>query len=298
MKKIKVIEEEKLRIDIFLAKELDKTRSQIKRLTSESKILLNGKVAKPNNFIINGDIIEIEDTRDESVITKDNIALDIIYEDEYLLVINKQSGLVVHPAPGNKSKTLVNALMYHYDKLSSNNGMERPGIVHRIDKDTTGLLIVAKDDKTHQLLAEQLKKHEIQRIYDALVEGLIMNNTGTIDAPIGRDERNRKRMTVTNKNSKSAITHFKVLERYADSTLIECNLETGRTHQIRVHLAYINHPIVGDSLYGATKMNNKFGQYLHAKKIVFTHPITGDLITLEAPMPKEFADLCIEKKNA
>ena len=207
-------------------------------------------------------------------------------------MVNKPSGMVVHPAPGNYSKTLVNALMYHTNNLSTINTSIRPGIVHRIDADTSGLLLVAKNDKTHNALAEAIQKKEVVREYIALVEGVIMEDTATIDAPIGRDKNNRKKMAVTSENSKDAITHIRVLDRYKDSTLIRCKLETGRTHQIRVHLNYIGHPVVNDPVYGYKKLIDKdFGQMLHAEKIGFVHPTTKEYMEFTAPLPDRFKEI-------
>ena len=221
-------------------------------------------------------------------IEKEDIPLDIVYEDDNLLIINKESGMVVHPAPGNYHGTMVNALMYKFSL--SNNDSIRPGIVHRIDKDTSGLLVVAKDDKTHELLSDMIKNKQVERIYYALVDGIIPHETGTIDAPIGRDIDNRQKMKVTDINSKDAITHFRVLKRFNNhnQTLIECKLDTGRTHQIRVHMAYIGYPVYNDPVYGKRKETTAFGQFLHSKKISFVHPITNELIEKETDLPLEF----------
>ena len=213
------------------------------------------------------------------------------------MVINKPSGLVVHPAAGHFSGTLVNALLYHSNNLSSTNGKVRPGIVHRIDKDTSGLLVIAKDDKTHEALSMQLKDKTLHRVYVALVKGRINHDTGTIDAPIGRDPLNRKKMCVTDYNGKEAITHFRVLERYKNASLIECKLETGRTHQIRVHMSYINHPIINDPLYQSNKNTNEFGQMLHAKEIGFVHPVTNKYMSFSCDEPEEFKKIVEKYKN-
>ena len=224
--------------------------------------------------------------------------LDIVYEDPYLAVINKKSGVVVHPAVGNYSHTLVNALMYYSNKLSSVNGDFRPGIVHRIDADTSGLLLVAKTDDVHNDLAKQISEKTVRRKYVCLVNGVILEDTATIDAPIGRDKKDRKKMCVTGDNSKDAVTNIKVLERYKDSTLIECSLETGRTHQIRVHMAYIGHPVVNDPVYGFNKMMDKeFGQMLHAKEIGFIHPITKEFLDFKVEPPKRFMEILDIYKN-
>ncbi len=279
---------EGIRIDQYLSEELDLSRSKIQKLIKNEKILVNDKKINNSYRVGLGDVIVVDDDLNFEVDIKgEDIPIDIVYEDDYLLVINKPSGMVVHPAPGNYSKTLVNALI---GKFALSNDKIRPGIVHRIDKDTSGLLLVAKDDKTHDLLANMIKKKEVERIYVALVEGVINHETGTIDAPIGRDVNNRQKMMVTDVNSKEAITHFRVLKRYANNTLIECKLETGRTHQIRVHMQYINHPIVNDPVYGRSKKPTAFGQMLHSKSIRFVHPIMGRELYFECPLPKEFQD--------
>ena len=235
---------------------------------------------------------------EEINIVPEDISLDIIYEDDYLLVVNKPSGMVVHPAPGNYSGTLVNALMYHCNKLSSVNGSIRPGIVHRIDADTSGLLLVAKNDNVHNDLAKQISDKSVVRKYICLVHGVINEDTATIDAPIGRDSKDRKKMCVTGDNSKDAITHIRVLERYNDATLIECVLETGRTHQIRVHMSYINHPVVNDPVYGYKKLDDKnFGQMLHAKEIGFVHPVTHEFMDFKVEPPKRFMEILETYKN-
>ena len=279
----------KERIDKYLMDNTDMSRSKIQRMIKSDNILVNKKSVK-NSYILNiNDEIEINDEYSEEItIEKENIPLDIVYEDDYLLVINKPSGMVVHPAPGNYHNTLVNALMYHCNNLSTINGEIRPGIVHRIDADTSGLLLVAKNDKVHADLAEQIKNKKVLRKYIALVKGVIYEDTATIDAPIGRDENDRKKMAVTDKNSKKAITNIKVLERYKNATLIECILETGRTHQIRVHLSYINHPVINDPIYGSNKDDKSFGQMLHAKTIGFIHPITKKYMEFNIDVPQEF----------
>lgn len=278
-----------IRIDKYLSQELSLSRSKIQKLIDNEKVLANGKCIN-NSYKVNlNDLITINDEMDYTInIVGENIPLDILYEDEYLLVINKKSGMVTHPAPGNYHGTLVNALIYKYN-LSNDN--LRPGIVHRLDKDTSGLMVVAKNDKVHELLADMIKRHDIKRTYLALVEGTFNHETGTIDAPIGRDDKNREKMKVTDVNAKDAITHFKVLKRYNNATLLECNLETGRTHQIRVHMAYINHPVVNDPIYGKKISDNDFGQLLHSTKISFNHPIKNELISLEKDAPSEFYEL-------
>lgn len=278
-----------IRIDQYLATELNISRSKIQKLMKQEKILVNNKIVTNSYLVKIGDIIFIDDDLDFTItLEKEYIPLDIVYEDEYLLVVNKESGMVVHPAPGNYHGTLVNALLYKFS-LSNENTI-RPGIVHRIDKDTSGLLVVAKEDKTHELLSNMIKEKKIERIYYALVDGIIPHETGTIDAPIGRDTENRQKMKVTDINSKNAITHFKVLKRFSSTnqTLIECKLETGRTHQIRVHMAYIGYPIYNDPVYGKRKTTTEFGQFLHSKKISLIHPISGKKIEEEVVLPKEF----------
>ena len=280
------------RIDKYLTDNTDYTRSKIQKMIENGNILVNNKKTKDSYKLKENDRITIEEYNEEIDIEPENIPLDIYYEDEDLIVVNKPSGMVVHPAPGNYSKTLVNALMYHTNNLSTINTSIRPGIVHRIDADTSGLLLVAKNDKTHNALAEAIQKKEVVREYIALVEGVIMEDTATIDAPIGRDKNNRKKMAVTSENSKDAITHIRVLDRYKDSTLIRCKLETGRTHQIRVHLNYIGHPVVNDPVYGYKKLIDKdFGQMLHAEKLGFVHPTTKEYMEFTAPLPNRFKEI-------
>ncbi len=276
-----------IRLDQYLSEELEISRSKIQKLIKEGKVFVNEKQVQPSYLVKENDFITVEDNLTfEMDIEGEDIPLDVVYEDDYLLVINKKSGMVVHPAPGNYHGTLVNALIHRFNWNTENN--IRPGIVHRIDKDTSGLLIVAKTEEVHECLSEMIKNHEVERIYYALVDGVIPHATGTIDAPIGRDTVNRQKMKVTDQNSKNAITHFKVLKRYQKNTLIECKLETGRTHQIRVHLAYIGYPIYNDPVYGKTTKTTDFGQFLHAKKISFIHPITKEKLSFETQLPKEF----------
>ncbi len=232
------------RIDKYLNENTEYTRSKIQKMIENGNILVNDIKVKDSYKVKENDYITIEALEETTDILPENIPLDIYYEDDDLIVVNKPSGMVVHPAPGNYTGTLVNALIYHTNNLSKVNTNIRPGIVHRIDADTSGLLLVAKNDKSHDILAEAIQKKEVVREYIALVEGIIMEDTATIDAPIGRDKKDRKKMTVTSENSKDAVTHIRVLKRYKDSTLIRCKLETGRTHQIRVHLSYIGHPVV------------------------------------------------------
>ena len=278
---IKVNNDENLRLDVYLASNTDFSRSKINNLIDSDNILVNGLVVKKSYKVKNEDVISINDIDDEIVIEKENIPVDIVYEDEYLAIINKKSGIVTHPAVGNKNHTLVNALLYHFNNISKKDNI-RPGIVHRLDKDTSGLMVVAKDDKTHELLSEMIKNKEVERIYLALVWGNVRCDNGKIDAPIGRSITNRQKYTVTDINSKDSVTHFSVIQRFKDVTLIKCRLETGRTHQIRVHLNYIGYPIVNDLVYGNRKIIDKdYGQMLVSKSIRFIHPITGKELFFE-----------------
>ncbi len=290
--KIEVIENENSRIDKYLStKLLEFSRNKIQKLIEEGNILVNDKVITNSYKVSVGDVISVIDTKsveDNKELIPCNIPLDIVYEDDDLLVINKKSGMVTHPAPGNYENTLVNALIGKYNL--SNNDI-RPGIVHRLDKDTSGLMLVAKNDYIHEKLAKMIQEKVVERYYLALVEGTFNHETGTIDAPIGRDNYNREKQVVTSINSKKAITHFKVLKRYKNYTLIECKLETGRTHQIRVHMAYINHPVVGDPLYGKKIKDSDFGQLLHSYKIKFPHPRTGKILEFEKEPPEEFENI-------
>ena len=295
---IKVIDNQDIRIDKYLMNNTSYSRSKIQKMIDNENILVNDKVVKSSYIVKENDIITINEEEDDINIVPENIPLDIVYEDDYLLVVNKPSGMVVHPAPGNYSGTLVNALMYHCNKLSSVNGSIRPGIVHRIDADTSGLLLVAKNDMVHNDLAKQIETKSVTRKYICLVHGVIMEDTATIDAPIGRDINNRKKMCVTGDNSKEAVTHIRVLERYKDATLIECILETGRTHQIRVHMNYINHPVVNDPVYGYKRLDDKdFGQMLHAKELGFIHPITKEFLDFKVEPPQKFNDILNIYKN-
>ena len=282
------------RLDSYLAGQLDDlSRTYIHKLIKEGLILVNGQEKKPRYIVKENDFIQIKlPIEEEMELVPQDLPLDIVYEDEYIAIINKAKGMVVHPGAGNYSSTLVNALLYRMDSLSSVSGHMRPGIVHRLDKDTSGLLIVAKNDEAHIALAKQLKERRVKRVYWALVYGVVDIDEGTINAPIGRHPVDRKRMAVTDKNSKEAITHFKVLERFKDYTLIEATLETGRTHQIRVHMAYIKHPIVGDQVY--TRRKNEFGidsQVLHAKKLGFLHPTKDKYMEFEVEPPKYFMNI-------
>lgn len=291
---MKILAEKKMRIDKYLMEQLLYSRSKIQRMIEAEQILVNGNFVKSSYVLKLDDEIEINEDYTEDVdIIPEDIALDIVYEDDYLLVVNKPSGMVVHPGSGNFSGTLVNALMYYCNQnLSKINGDVRPGIVHRIDKDTSGLLLVAKNDEVHEALARQIGEKTVKREYLALVQGVILEDTATVDAPIGRDVNHRKKMCVTDICGKDAITHFRVLERYKKASLIECQLETGRTHQIRVHLSYIGHPLVNDPVYGYRKLDNvEFGQMLHAKTLGFIHPITKQYLEFEVDAPDQFYEI-------
>ena len=284
-----VVEEENIRLDQYLSNNLEISRSKIQKLLKQDKIMVNGKIEKSSYLVKIGDEIEIDSELDFTIkIEAKNIPIDIVYEDDYLMIINKQSGMVVHPAPGHYTDTLVNALLYHFNIKETTN--IRVGIVHRLDKDTSGLMMVAKTDEMLDKLSNMIKDKEVKRHYLALVDGVISPDSGTIDAPIGRDVNTREKMMVTDVNSKEAITHFKVLKRYKENTLVECILETGRTHQIRVHMAYINHPIVNDPIYNKKKSTD-FGQMLHSKSIEFIHPVTGEKMYFEVEPPKDFLDI-------
>ena len=283
-----IVEESDIRLDSYLASHLDISRSKIKKLLDEDKILVNEKLVKASYKVNINDVIKINDELDFNIDIKgEDIPLDIVYENDDLLVINKKSGMVTHPAPGNYSGTLVNALL---GKYHLSNDKIRPGIVHRLDKDTSGLMLVAKNDWTHDKLSKMIKDKDVKRIYLALVDGVINHDTGTIDAPIGRDPKDREKMMVTDVNSKEARTNFKVLKRYQNHTLIECILDTGRTHQIRVHMKYIGHPVTNDPIYGKC-FDQSFGQMLHSKEIEFNNPRDGRKIHFEVDAPKEFYNI-------
>ena len=283
-----VDDNEGIRIDSYLSERLELSRSKIQKLIKEDKVKVNGKIVSNSYLVKFDDEIVVDDNLDYSInVEAEDIPLAIVYEDDDLLIINKESGMVVHPAPGHYTGTLVNALLYKYKNLAGDKF--RPGIVHRLDKDTSGLMIVAKNEEMLEKISLMISKKEVERKYLAIVDGLIKHDTGEIDAPIGRDRNNRQKMAVTDVNSKEAITHFKVLERFNNNTYIECILDTGRTHQIRVHLAYIGYPVSNDPLYGKGKCT-EFGQMLHSYSIKFKHPRTGKEIKYEVEPPKEFKD--------
>jgi 23S rRNA pseudouridine1911/1915/1917 synthase len=277
------------RLDVYVANKYDISRTKAKKLIDEDKVLVNGSYANPSLKVSDADEIEvIDDLNYEITIEKENIPIDIVYEDEYLLIINKKSGMVVHPAPGNYTGTLVNALLYKFD-LEGVGEKNRPGIVHRIDKDTSGLLVVAKNDKAHLCLSEQIASHTVTREYFAVVYGIMPDTKGTIDAPIGRSEKDRKKFAVTEKNSKNAITDYEVLETIGNYSFLKLRLHTGRTHQIRVHMSSIGHPLAGDAVYGPRNVIKELnGQCLHAGTLGFIHPRTGEYMEFHAKLPEYF----------
>lgn len=287
-----ICEESGIRADKYIKIE-NMPRSQVQKLIEEGNVTVNGAVIKGSYKVKEGDIITVKVPEPvELDIKAENIPLDIVFEDEHMLVINKPQGMVVHPAAGNYEGTLVNALMYHCrESLSGINGVMRPGIVHRIDKDTSGLLLVAKTNEAHLSLSEQIKNKTAHRHYICLVHGIVPNKKGIIDAPIGRHPSNRLKMAVTPNNSKNAVTHFEVLEHLNNASYVACDLETGRTHQIRVHMQYIGHPIIGDPLYLSKNSFGLAGQALHAEKISFDHPVTGERMEFTADAPAYFTDL-------
>ena len=292
MERLIIEEELNERIDSYLSKNTEYSRSKIVKMLEDSTIMVNDKSVKNSYTLKVGDVITIGEYQEEEMnIEPEDIPLDIVYEDNDVIVVNKPNGMVVHPAIGNNHGTLVNALLFHSKNLSDVNGEFRPGIVHRIDADTTGLLMVAKNNKSHEILADELSKKETTRKYVALVWGVIKEDTATIDAPIGRDSTDRKKMAVTSINSKDAITHLRVLKRFKDATLIELQLETGRTHQIRVHMNYIEHPVVNDPVYGRRKLIDTTGQCLHAKTIGFKHPVTGKYMEFTSELPECFTNI-------
>jgi len=291
------IEKESGRLDAFIAENFENiSRSSAVKLIKDGLVLVNGKKAKPSQMLMQNDVLTVDlpEAKPLDVIAE-NIQLDILFEDNDIIVINKPKGMVVHPAAGNYNGTLVNALLYHCKgSLSGINGVLRPGIVHRIDKDTSGVLVVAKNDIAHTSLASQLAEHSMTRVYNAIAVGNIKEDNFTINAPIGRHPVDRKKMAVTTKNSKEAITHITVLQRLVKYTFIEAKLETGRTHQIRVHMAYKGHPILGDEMYAKIKHPfNLQGQSLHAKLLGFKHPTTGEYMEFDTPLPKYFSKILV-----
>jgi len=302
MKNLKLVSNtDGIRIDSWLADELeDYSRSYLRKLIDQDLVYVNGNKIKANYKLKKGDEISISIPEPEMLnVEPEDIPLDILYEDNYILVVNKPKGMVVHPAAGNYSGTLVNAVMnYCGDNLSDINGIIRPGIVHRLDKDTSGALIIAKTNEAHKIISEKLKEHDISRIYIAIVRGIIKEDKGIINLPIGRHPVDRKKMAVNTKNGRNAVTHYRVLERFHDSTYVELSLETGRTHQIRVHMSHIGHPVIGDEVYGGKQKGcNLKGQALHARCIKFYHPITGEYMEIEAPIPEYFKRLIDEKRR-
>ena len=284
-----------LRIDKVLAIYLSNfSRTHICKLIDENMVKVNNETTKASYKVKTDDVIEVEIPEVKPLeIESEDIPLDIVYEDEDILIINKPQGMVVHPSNGHNEHTLVNAILHHCSDLSGINGVRRPGIVHRIDKDTSGLICIAKNDEAHLFLSEQLKSHTMQRTYLALLRGVIVENSGEINLPIGRDPRNRQRMAVVRENSKDAVTYFKVLKRYTENTLVECQLKTGRTHQIRVHMSYIGYPVEGDPLYGGRKYDRlyKDGQLLVAYKLKLVHPRTKKEMEFEIPLPPYFKEV-------
>lgn len=285
-----IVNETNERLDKYLANNTHYSRVMISKMIDAEYIKVNDKIEKASYKVRENDCIEILDGFKEEIdITPTKMDINIVYEDEHIIIVNKPSGLVVHPGSGNYDNTLVNGLMYYTNSLSDVNGEERPGIVHRIDKDTSGLLMVAKTNEAHQILTEYFKNKDVKREYLALITGVFPHETATIDAPIGRDPKDRKKMTVTADNSKEAVTHLKVIKRYREHTLVSLKLETGRTHQIRVHMKYIGYPVFNDPVY-TNKKTTEFGQFLHSHKMEFVHPITKENMSFECPMPEEMQE--------
>lgn len=282
-----------LRIDRYLSEVSELSRTRVQQMCDDGLVKVNGKAVKSSFKVSMGDAIEADVPENEELkVEAENIPLDILYEDHDIIVINKPKGMIVHPSPGIYSGTLVNALLYHCKDLSGINGVIRPGIVHRIDKDTTGCLVVCKNDDAHREIARQLSDKTCHREYRAIVNGVLESDAAVVDAPIGRDRRDRQKMAVTEVNSKPARTHFKVLKRFHDATYIECSLETGRTHQIRVHMKYCGHPVMGDEKYGRKcKLMDTQGQVLHAYRLTLVHPRTHETMVFEAPLPDYFNEL-------
>ncbi len=286
---IKINEEKNnVRVDKYLAEVLDFSRSTIQKMIAEQLVTVNGEVVKANYKLKTNDEVEYSELPEENIeVLPVDIPIEIVYEDEDVIVVNKESGMVVHPAHGHYDDTLVNALLFHIKDLSTINGVKRPGIVHRIDKETSGLLMIAKNDLAHQSLSSQLQDKLVERKYVTLVHGIIPHEFGKINAPIGRDANDRKKMA-TVEGGKEAVTHFKVLERFEEFTLVECRLETGRTHQIRVHMKFAGFPVVGDPIYGRRKVIGKDGQFLHAQTLGFDHPRTDEYMEFESELPEFF----------
>lgn len=285
-----VVDKEGIRIDKYLSEQLEYSRSILSKMLEEGDILVNGHPVKPSYLIHLEDEIEVvKPYEKETTLTPEEMPLDIVYEDQDILVINKPTGVVVHPGSGNREGTLASGLLYYTSNLSDVNGEVRPGIVHRLDKDTSGLMLVAKSNKAHEILAEDFKVHAVKREYVALLSGAFPHNEAKIDAPIGRDVKNRKRMSVTAENSKEAITYVKVLKRFKQNTLVSLNLETGRTHQIRVHMHYIGYPVFNDPVYNHQVIPG-VGQFLHSKTITFTHPITKEKMFFDSALPTYFQE--------
>lgn len=285
------------RLDIFLVSEINESRNLILKNIKNGNILVNDSISKGGYLLKNGDKITINNIKDETKVKAEKMNLEILYEDDDIIVVNKPSGIVVHPGNGNKSGTLVNGLMGHTKSLSNASGEDRCGIVHRIDKDTSGVLLVAKNNKSHKILSEGFKNKTIKRRYIALVHGVLDTNKGKIVAPIARSKVDRKKMCVSEENGKNAVTYFTVIERFNNLTLVSLELETGRTHQIRVHMKYINHPVVNDSVYSNKKVINDYGQLLHAAYLGFNHPINNNFMEFEVPLPHQFKETMELFKN-